>query len=108
RLTSDAAFNAKLGAAFLGALFGEQRGSYILTFAAYNAGGKRVQEWINAYGDPLNPAIDPVDWIELIPIDETRHYVQLIMENLEMYRLRFGDRSALLIDADLRRSGSGS
>ena len=101
RLTSDAAFNTQLGASHLGTLLGEHRGSYVLTFAAYNAGGARVKEWINAYGDPRKPEIDVVDWIELIPITETRQYVQHILENLQVYRVRIGQQPRLMIEADL-------
>ena len=104
RLISDPAFNAQLGAAHLGELLEEQDGSYILTFAAYNAGGKRVSEWIAAYGDPRKPGVDPVDWVERIPITETRNYVQRIIENMQVYRYRLGDQTTLLIDADLRRT----
>jgi soluble lytic murein transglycosylase len=104
RLTSDPAYNAKVGSTHLGELLLEHGGSYILTFAAYNAGGKRVKEWIDSYGDPRDPRIDPIDWIELIPITETRNYVQRILENLQIYRLRLGERSTLLIESDLRRS----
>jgi soluble lytic murein transglycosylase len=89
KLTSDAAFNAQLGAAHLGELFAEQGGSPILVFAAYNAGGKRVKEWIEAYGDPRTPSVDPVDWVERIPFDETRNYVQRVMENWTMYQASF-------------------
>jgi soluble lytic murein transglycosylase len=91
KLTSDAAFNAKLGAAHLGQLLNEQRGSYILTFAAYNAGGGRVKQWIDAYGDPRSPGVDPIDWVERIPFTETRNYVQRVMENLAMYQVSFSD-----------------
>lgn len=91
RLLSDAAFNAKLAARHLGELLAEQKGSYVLAFAAYNAGGKRVKEWIDAYGDPRKPGIDPIDWVERIPISETRNYVQRVIENLGMYRVRFGE-----------------
>ncbi|WOJ89754.1 lytic transglycosylase domain-containing protein [Methylocapsa polymorpha] len=93
RLLSDAAFNAQLAAAHLGELLAEQRGSYILTFAAYNAGGKRVKQWIDAYGDPRKPGVDPIDWVERIPITETRNYVQRVIENLGVYRVRFGQRA---------------
>ena len=68
RLLTDAAFNAQLAARHLGELMAEQKGSYILTFAAYNAGGKRVKEWIDAYGDPRKPGVDPIDWVERIPV----------------------------------------
>jgi soluble lytic murein transglycosylase len=89
RLEKDPAFNAQLGAAHLGLLLGEQRGSLILTFAAYNAGGGRVKQWIDAYGDPRRQGVDPVDWIERIPIAETRDYVQRVMENYNVYKARF-------------------
>lgn len=91
RLTSDAAFNARLAARHLGELMAENKGSYILTFAAYNAGGKRVKEWIDAYGDPRKAGVDPVDWIERIPFSETRNYIQRVIENLNVYRSRFGE-----------------
>lgn len=90
RMTADPVFNAQLGAAHLGDLLKEQRNSLILTFAAYNAGGKRVKEWIAAHGDPREPGVDPIDWIERIPFSETRNYVQRVLENLTMYRARLG------------------
>ena len=73
-----------------------------MTFAAYNAGASRVNQWVQQYGDPRDPKTDVVNWIESIPFTETRNYVQRLMENLEVYRARFGS-SALTIDADLRR-----
>jgi soluble lytic murein transglycosylase len=91
RLLTDAAFNAQLAARHLGELMAEQKGSYILTFAAYNAGGKRVKEWIDAHGDPRKPGVDPIDWVEWIPFTETRNYVQRVIENLSVYRIRFGE-----------------
>ena len=89
RLVNDPAFNAQLGAAHLGELMAEQGGSLILTFAAYNAGGGRVKQWIDAYGDPRNPGVDPVDWVERIPFTETRNYVQQVMANVTMYKAIF-------------------
>lgn len=103
RLLADPSFNAQLGAAHLADLLDEQKGSYILTFAAYNAGGKRVRDWIAAYGDPRDPKVDPIDWIERIPFTETRDYVQRIMENLQVYRHRLEARAQLSLDADLKR-----
>jgi soluble lytic murein transglycosylase len=94
RLLTDAAFNAQLAARHLGELLAEQKGSYILTFAAYNAGGKHVKEWLDAYGDPRKPGVDPVDWVERIPFTETRNYVQRVIENLGVYRVRFGETEA--------------
>lgn len=86
RLLSDPAFNAQLGAAHLGELMGEHPGSLLMVFAAYNAGGHRVKQWIQAYGDPRKPGVDPIDWVERIPFTETRNYVQRVAENLAIYR----------------------
>ncbi|WGR74646.1 MULTISPECIES: lytic transglycosylase domain-containing protein [unclassified Bradyrhizobium] len=107
RLKNDSAYNATLGAAELGGLLEDYRGSYIMTFAAYNAGRGSVKKWIDRYGDPRDPKVDAVDWVELIPFSETRNYVQRIMENLQVYRARFGGGTRLQIEADLRR-GAGS
>ena len=90
RLLSDPVYNMQMGAAELAMLLRTYNGSYILTFAGYNAGRGRVRQWIAAYGDPRDPKVDPVDWAERIPIAETRNYVQRIMENLQVYRARFG------------------
>jgi soluble lytic murein transglycosylase len=106
RLKSDSVYNAMLGAAELGGLLEDYRGSYIMTFAAYNAGRGSVKKWIERYGDPRDPKVDAVDWVELIPFSETRNYVQRIMENLQVYRARFGGGTRLQIEADLRRGAS--
>ncbi len=106
RLKTDPVYNAALGAAELGGLIEDYRGSYIMTFAAYNAGRGSVKKWIERYGDPRDPKVDAVDWVELIPFSETRNYVQRIMENLQVYRARFGGGTRLQIEADLHRGAS--
>ncbi|PZO01549.1 MAG: lytic transglycosylase [Hyphomicrobiales bacterium] len=105
RLGRDALYSAQMGAAHLNDLLKEWRGSYILTFAAYNAGSGNVRKWIAAYGDPRHPDVDAVDWVERIPFYETRNYVQRVMENLQVYRQRLNQRTAYLIDHDLKRGG---
>jgi soluble lytic murein transglycosylase len=94
RLVSDPVYNMQMGAAEISALFKEYTGSYIMTFAGYNAGRGRVQQWVAQHGDPRNPKIDAVDWVERIPLAETRNYVQRVMENLQVYRARFGNSIA--------------
>ncbi|WP_181705580.1 lytic transglycosylase domain-containing protein [Chthonobacter rhizosphaerae] len=106
KLTTDPGYNATLGAAHLRELVDAYGGSYILTFAAYNAGSRRVNEWIQRFGDPRDGRIDPVDWIEMIPYGETRNYVQRVTENLQVYRERLDGGRLRIID-DLRR-GSGT
>jgi soluble lytic murein transglycosylase len=106
RMKTDSVYNAMLGAAELGGLLQDYRGSYILTFAGYNAGRGSVRKWIARYGDPRDPNVDAVDWVELIPFSETRNYVQRIMENMQVYRARFGGGTKLQIEADLHRGAS--
>ncbi len=86
RLLSDASYNLKLGATHFRAFLEAWGGSTVLAIASYNAGAGNVRKWIAAYGDPRNPSIDVVDWIESIPFAETRNYVQRVVENIEVYR----------------------
>lgn len=102
RLTTDPAYNASLGAAFLGQLQSSFGGSFVMTFAGYNAGPSRVKTWVERYGDPRDPNVDVVNWIERIPFTETRNYVQRIMENMQVYRARLGS-PALTIHTDLKQ-----
>jgi soluble lytic murein transglycosylase len=99
RLVEDPSYNATIGSAHLGELMADWRGSHVLAFASYNAGGGNVMKWVRAYGDPRKPGVDVVDWIERIPFYETRNYVQRVMENLAVYRHR------LEMSAPLRTDG---
>lgn len=93
RLTTDAGYNATLGAAFLGEQLSRFNGSYVLTFAGYNAGPRRAAQWVERYGDPRGKDVDTVvDWIERIPFTETRTYVQRVMENYQVYKMRLSGR----------------
>jgi soluble lytic murein transglycosylase len=104
RLTTDRDYNITIGRAYLNGLLGDFSGSYVLAIAAYNAGPSRVRQWMRDYGDPRSDKVDAIDWIESIPIGETRNYVQRVLENLQLYRLRLGDQSlAFSLASDLRR-----
>jgi soluble lytic murein transglycosylase len=105
RLVSDPVYNTQMGAAELAALLMEYRGSYIMAFAGYNAGRGRVQEWVAQHGDPRDPKVDAVDWVERIPFAETRNYVQRVMENLQVYRARFNAGIATL-EPNLHRAAT--
>jgi soluble lytic murein transglycosylase len=103
RFESDPVYNTQMGAAEVSALFREYTGSYIMTFAGYNAGRGRVQQWVAQRGDPRDPKVDAVDWVERIPIAETRNYVQRVMENLQVYGARLGANVAT-IEPNLHRA----
>jgi soluble lytic murein transglycosylase len=102
RLVSDPVYNTQMGAAEISALFREYSGSYIMTFAGYNAGRGRVREWVAKHGDPRDPKIDAVDWVERIPLAETRNYVQRVMENLQVYAASLG-ASVATVEPNLHR-----
>jgi len=90
KLLSDPEYNLRLGRAYLADLTEQYDGSYILALAAYNAGPARANRWMKDFGDPRTPDVDPVDWIESIPFNETRNYVQRILESLVVYRRSLG------------------
>jgi len=104
RLTSDPAYNLMLGTAHIGDLITNFGGSYIMLIAAYNAGGGRVVEWNRKYGDPRKGAIDPIDWVESIPFNETRNYVKRVMENMHVYRSALNGGSKVTMTDDLSRA----
>ena len=86
RLTTDTSYNTQLGSGYFQRIFGIY-GSYPLAIAAYNAGPGNVNKWLRANGDPRTGAIDMVEWIEAIPYQETRNYVQRVLENAVVYDL---------------------
>lgn len=93
-LTTDPQYNIQLGSSYFQQMLSYFGGSYPLAVAAYNAGPGNVNKWLRANGDPRSGAIAMIDWIEAIPIFETRNYVQRVLENAVVYdTLRSGDRS---------------
>lgn len=96
-LTSKPAHNIRLGSAYLKQLV-EQFDSYPLAIAAYNAGPGRVNGWLKDYGDPRTGAISLVDWIEQIPVYETRNYVQRVLEGTAVYRQKLKTQKMPEID----------
>lgn len=100
----EADYNMRLGAVHLGELVRRFNGSYIMTAAGYNAGPGRPAQWLKDCGDPRQPGIDAIDYIECMPFSETRNYVMRIMENTLVYRARLnGGKTALTQSADIKR-----
>lgn len=90
RLTEDPEFNVTLGRVFLIDMVARYDGYLPLALAAYNAGPGRADSWIREYGDPRDPRVDPLMWIESIPFSETRNYVQRVLEAAMVYREKLG------------------
>lgn len=108
KLTTDPAFNATLGSRYLKGLLNQWDGNLVLALASYNAGEGRARKWIKDWGDPRQPKVDVIDWVELIPFTETRNYVQRVTEGVQVYRQLLAQTDpkrngvALALDADLR------
>jgi soluble lytic murein transglycosylase len=80
-------------------MLGRFSNSLPLAVAAYNAGPNRVDQWLVENGDPraANAPIDMIDWIESIPFNETRNYVQRVLENIVIYRARRNEDTPTLM-----------
>ncbi len=78
--------NIALGSRYIGQMVNRFGGNYAMAAAAYNAGPGRVDRWLDQFGDPRRGEIDFIDWLELIPIYETRNYVQRVLEGVYVYR----------------------
>lgn len=95
RLTTDEQYNVTLGSTYFRALLDRWGGNHVLAVASYNAGAGNVNRWIRANGDPRNPGVDVVDWIERIPFTETRIYVWRVLENAVMYDALHPERATM-------------
>jgi soluble lytic murein transglycosylase len=75
------ALNIRLGTQYLRAQLDNWGGNWFQTLAAYNAGPNRVREWLSwaAYREPA-------EFVESIPFNETREYVQAVLRNADLYR----------------------
>ncbi|HEY8195165.1 MAG TPA: lytic transglycosylase domain-containing protein [Hyphomicrobium sp.] len=104
-LLSDTRFNVTIASAYIGDRLDDFGDSYVLGLGGYNAGPGRARQWIRENGDPRDPNVDTIDWIERIPIRETREYVTKVLSNIQIYRARLGDtKNALRLQQDLVRA----
>jgi soluble lytic murein transglycosylase len=92
-LTADPKHNIRLGSGYLEETIDRFNGSYIMAVAGYNAGPGRPARWAVEYGDPRRSVHEAIDWIEMIPFNETRNYVQRVMESVAIYRARLSKGS---------------
>ena len=90
RMTTDWRYNVELGNTYLTELGERFGGNPVLMSLAYNAGPSRAERWMERLGDPRKSGVDIIDWVEMIPFDETRNYVMRVTESLPIYRARLG------------------
>jgi soluble lytic murein transglycosylase len=114
RLLDDPRYNVSLGTAYLDSMMSKYDDAPALALAAYNAGPSRVNRWLRQIGDPRKGEVALIDWIEAIPFEETRNYVQRVLESETVYReLLLSEQLASVpgnsgeIDLDHKRNGRG-
>jgi soluble lytic murein transglycosylase len=97
-LTGNPDYNVRLGSHYLKTLLKRYDGEVALAVAAYNAGPSRVDEWVRLHGDPRRrDRHHLIDWIELIPFEETRNYVQRVLEGRNTYRRRLASANPVTV-----------
>lgn len=89
KVSQDSLFNVRdnveFGVQYLRYLMDKLDNNPVLVSASYNAGWRKVLEWL-----PANESL-PVDiWIENIPYRETRHYVKAVMAYQHIYEQQLG------------------
>ncbi|HEY6528403.1 MAG TPA: transglycosylase SLT domain-containing protein [Cellvibrionaceae bacterium] len=92
-------YNLLLGTSFLNDLLERFSGNRILAAAAYNAGPGRVRQWLGE-----SQQRRPFDvWIETIPFNETRQYVQNVLSFSVIYGYRLGQPQTLVSQAEAKQ-----
>ncbi|BDC52881.1 hypothetical protein F183_A51960 [Bryobacterales bacterium F-183] len=81
--------NIRMGAFHLRNMFNYFNQKMEHTIASYNAGMGRVGGWLKA--TPASSFREPAEWVETIPIDQTRGYVQSVLRNADFYRRLYAD-----------------
>jgi soluble lytic murein transglycosylase len=93
-LTRDAGYNIRLGDGYYARMMDYFGGSYPMAIGAYNAGAGNVNKFIRANGDPRYTNIDWVEWIEKVPLTETRGYIQNVLQNAVVYEAMNPDKAS--------------
>ena len=77
--------NIRFGTTYLRRQLDDLQDHYALATAAYNAGQHRVKGWLPQGGEL------PADiWVETIPFNETRNYVERVLSYTAIYEHRLG------------------
>ncbi len=82
--------NLKLGTYYMRTLADQLMGQWEAVLASYNAGKSHVTAWL-----AMSNFREPAEFVESIPFNETRLYVQSVMRNADVYRKLYGQKLAL-------------
>jgi soluble lytic murein transglycosylase-like protein len=87
----DPSHNVSLGQTYLRTLLDDYSNNLFQAVPAYNAGPGNVNRWLSS-----DTASDPLLFVASIPINETRNYVEGVLSNYWIYRMRLGQRTESL------------
>jgi soluble lytic murein transglycosylase len=91
----DPQLSITLGTHYFAGLMQRYQGNVVLALTGYNAGPARASRWREQW-----PGVPTDEFIERIPLDETRNYVKLILRNLMMYeRLYKASQSRTVLES---------
>ena len=82
--------NLTLGTSYLKLLLNDFQASLPMAAAAYNAGPSRSRRWRGTEAD--SPTLEAAIWMENIPFNETRGYVQHVVANTVNYAARITNK----------------
>jgi soluble lytic murein transglycosylase len=102
---TDTSLNIRLGSRYLGDLVRQFGGSVALALAAYNAGGGAVRRWLEQ-----RRGLELDEFVEEIPVEETRGYVKRVLRSYAAYRLLYGGPEQAppsLVGLDAKARGRG-
>lgn len=89
----DAETNVRLGINYLKKVENIFKGNKVLATAAYNAGDSRVRQWL-----PKDGTLPADVWVEIVPFNETRDYLQRVMTYTVIYEQRLGQQPVPLLE----------
>ncbi|MBT1450225.1 transglycosylase SLT domain-containing protein [Glaciecola sp. XM2] len=83
----DADVNARIGNKYLRYLLNKLDDNALLATASYNAGWRKVSEWL-----PQSGAVPADIWVETIPYRETRNYVKAVLAYQQIYQDKLSEK----------------
>lgn len=78
--------NIKMGCYYLSSLLKRFNGNPYYALAAYNGGPLKVKAWLARWGREVGGDVDIDEFVERIPLYETRRYVQKVMNSYNEYK----------------------
>ena len=90
--------NVKMGCYYLAKLIKQFDGDKMLALAGYNGGPRNVQRWLYSWKMKNGDQINADEFVENIPLRETRLYVQKVLKSYNEYKRIYEEKTVSLTD----------